>query len=36
MEVNRLNSVEKATNLKKHQKWEQMKWSVIIKTATDQ
>ena len=37
MGVNRLNSVQKATNLKeKNQKWESMKCSVTVKTAADQ
>ena len=37
MGVNRLNSVQKATNFKKkYQKWEQMKCSVTVKTAKDQ
>ena len=35
--VNRLNLVQKATNLKKQsQKWEEMKCRVTVKTATDQ
>ena len=34
--VNRLNSVQEATSLKKNQKWEQMKCTVTVKTATDQ
>ena len=33
--LNRLNTVQKATDLKKNQKWEEMKCTVTVKTATD-
>ena len=36
MGVNRLNSVQKVTYLKKNQRWENEECTVTVKTATDQ